>query len=164
MVPTAAERASRLGPRIVAVAERALTHGPAALVPEASTVLAHHIGRYHPADALTMYLCAFDRHGPEPWIVGDLLVNTWPTFAMPDGRAAILARWVDGSLRSWIEAPDVAWARAVVEADAAVRTWAEPIAIRCGRDRERLFPVELLPHLSRYLADAADAPARPVSG
>lgn len=98
-------RAAKLGPRIVALAMTILEAGRSeALASAAAYVLARNEELFGPADAVVNFLLAFDQHVPEPHVVGDLLVETWPKLATPAGRAAVLARWGDGSLRAWIEA------------------------------------------------------------
>lgn len=92
-------RAERFGPRIVAAAARLLETGPDACVSNVLAVLDRNADAFGPAEALAHYLRAFDRRADG---TAALLKSTWPRFATPEGRAAVLARWPE--LRAWIEA------------------------------------------------------------
>ncbi len=93
------ERAKALGPPIVAEAMRILECGPETMMPAALQVLRSNAYLFGPVDTLVNFMLAYGRTG----VRDDMLVDAWTKLVSPEGRAAILTRWNDGGLKTWIE-------------------------------------------------------------
>jgi hypothetical protein len=96
-------RARALGPRIVALAKELVLRGDAPDACDAAVVIGDHVDELDADEALALYMAGFDRSVPH-FSQGHQYAAMWPRFSTPPFRAALAARWANGSLRPWIEA------------------------------------------------------------